>query len=85
MKATNRAIVNAKNNIVWLDLKDGEGIYEPLVRACVSMLVGSRHLPTYIYICMYVCIYMYVWVATLGRARRGRTTPPHGRRGSVYV
>lgn len=29
--ANNRAIVNAKNNLVWLDFKDGRGIYEPLI------------------------------------------------------
>jgi hypothetical protein len=30
-KATNRAIVNAKNNLVFVDFKDGRGIYEPLI------------------------------------------------------
>jgi small subunit ribosomal protein S5 len=29
-EANNRAIVNAKNNLIYVDLKDGRGLYEPL-------------------------------------------------------
>ena len=29
--ADNRALVSAKNNVIWLDLKEGSGLYEPLV------------------------------------------------------
>lgn len=30
MQANNRAVVNAKNNLIWLDLKDGRGLYKPI-------------------------------------------------------